>query len=93
MSQSRRERFFAFCQVGTILYHHSQPGCPAAYTCGNAPSAISGNVAAPINASFLRPSIYSPVVEVSLTATSKEASASRASSFAAAAAAGRNQSP
>jgi hypothetical protein len=86
-------RFFAFCQIGTTLYYHSRPGCPAAYTCGNAASSSYGNGKAPVIASFLRPSAYSPVVEISVTATSQGTSTSRNSSFAVAAAAGRNQSP
>lgn len=83
--------FFAFCLSGATLHHHSLPGCPAAYVCGQSPSSSFGVGARPITVSFTRSSAYSRVVEVSLTARSAEFSAARGSSFAVASAAGSNQ--
>lgn len=87
----RPMRFFAFCRSGSTLYHHSLPGCPASYSCGNNPLSAYGIAAVPLNASFLRPSPHKLVVETSLTAGSSGVTASRSSSFTLAAAAGRNQ--
>jgi hypothetical protein len=81
-------RWFALCPADGRLFYHTGGGCPPAYTCGVDPtSSFGGGTAPQAQASFVRASTYTTVVEIGLSMTSVDSSGSlrSAASFAGAA--------
>jgi Tfp pilus assembly protein PilV len=87
-------RWFALCPADGLLYYHTGPGCPSAYPylCGSAPAAVFGGGTSPqAQASFLRSSPFTTVVDIDLSMTSGGTSGSLSGAAAFAGAAGTNQ--
>lgn len=94
LDPTRPMRWFALCPADGRLYYHTGAGCLLAYPylCGSAPASVFGGGTSPqAQASFLRSSPYTTVVDISLSMTSGGTSGSLSSAAAFAGAAGTNQ--
>ena len=85
-------RWFALCPAKGQLYYHTGGGCPPVYDCGLNPTSSFGGGTSPLaQASFVRSSTTTTVVEISLSMTSGGTSESLQSAATFAGAAGTNQ--